>query len=94
MAAKKPANLKELFKTEQPKERAAKPEAAEPVADLDKVEIKHLTIRLPKPVWKKLKALADEEERHLSEYLMEGLDRVFHARGLPSSQEIMEKAKR
>jgi hypothetical protein len=51
--------------------------------------IKRQTAYLPEPVYEQLRKLAFDEWRRMHNYIMEGLDRVFRNRGLPSIEELM-----
>jgi hypothetical protein len=53
--------------------------------------IKQQTAYLPEPVYEQLRKLAFDERRRIHSYIMEGLDRVFHDRGLPSVEELTGK---
>ena len=46
------------------------------------------TAYLPVPVYKQIRRLAFEENTKMHSLLMEGLDRVFKDRGLPSMAEL------
>jgi len=50
--------------------------------------IKQQTAYLPEAVHEQLRLLAFEERRKMHSYIMEGLDLVFRARGLPSIAEL------
>lgn len=50
--------------------------------------VKQHTAYLPVAVHEQLRKLAFEENRKMHDYLMEGLDRVFTDRGLPSIKDI------
>lgn len=52
--------------------------------------VKQQTVYLPLPVYEQLRRLAFEERVKMHTLLMEGLDRVFHARGLPGLMELKE----
>jgi hypothetical protein len=54
-------------------------------------EVKQQTAYIPHGVYEQLRKLAFEEERKMHDYLMEGLDRVFKNRGLPSIDEVTRK---
>lgn len=54
--------------------------------------IKQQTAYLPLPVYQQLRRLAFEEEQKMHDLLMEGLDRVFADRGLPSIKEITKES--
>ena len=49
------------------------------------------TAYLPDPVYEQLRKLAFDERRKIHSYLMEGLNRVFRDRGLPSLEELTGK---
>ena len=53
--------------------------------------IKQQTAYLPHPVYEQLRKLAFEERRKMHDYILEGLDRVFRDRGLPSIVELTGK---
>src|SRR5262245_49624780 len=53
--------------------------------------IKQQTAYLPHPVYEQLRKLAFEERRKMHDYILEGLDRVFRDRGLPSIAELTGK---
>ena len=48
------------------------------------------TAYLPQPVHEQLRRLAFEERAKMHDYLMEGLDRVFAQRGLPSIDQLKQ----
>jgi hypothetical protein len=50
--------------------------------------IKQQTVYLPLPVYEQLRRLAFDERIKMHSLLMEGLDRVFRDRGLPSLGEL------
>jgi hypothetical protein len=50
--------------------------------------VKQHTAYLPVAVHEQLRKLAFEENRKMHDYLMEGLDRVFAHRGLPTVDDI------
>jgi len=53
--------------------------------------IKQQTAYLPEPVYEQLRKLAFEERHKMHDYILEGLDRVFRDRGLPSIEELTGK---
>jgi len=53
--------------------------------------IKQQTAYLPEAVYEQLRKLAFDERRRIHSYVMEGLDRVFRDRGLPSVEELTGK---
>ena len=50
--------------------------------------VRKQTAYLKLPVYEQLRRLAFEERHKMHDYLMEGLDLVFRARGLPSVAEL------
>lgn len=50
--------------------------------------VKQQTVYLPVPVYEQLRRLAFDERVKMHGILMEGLDRVFRDRGLPSLEEL------
>ena len=52
--------------------------------------IKQQTAYLPEPVYEQLRRLGFEEKRKMHTYILEGLDRVFADRGLPSIKDISD----
>jgi len=65
------------------------PPAPEPVAPTEppatpRRPVKQQTVYLPLPVYEQLRTLAFQERAKMHSLLMEGLDRVFKDRGLPS----------
>jgi len=50
--------------------------------------VRQQTVYLPIPVYEQLRRLAFEERVKMHSLLLEGLDRVFRDRGLPSIQEL------
>ena len=53
--------------------------------------IRQQTAYLPEPVYEQIRKLAFEERRKMHAYILEGLDRVFRDRGLPSVEELTGK---
>ena len=51
-------------------------------------EVKQQTVYLPLAAYEQLRRLAFEERVKMHQLLMEGLDRVFRARGLPGLGEL------
>lgn len=51
-------------------------------------EVKQQTVYLPLATYEQLRRLAFEERVKMHQLLMEGLDRVFRARGLPGIGEL------
>ncbi len=54
--------------------------------------VRQQTVYLPIPVYEQLRRLAFEERVKMHSLLMEGLDRVFRDRGLPSIAELKDRA--
>ena len=52
---------------------------------------KKQSVYLKEPVYEQLRRLAFEERGKMHDYLLEGLDSVFRARGLPSIAELEEE---
>lgn len=50
--------------------------------------VKQQTVYLPPATYEQLRRLAFEERVKMHQLLMEGLDRVFRARGLPGLREL------
>jgi hypothetical protein len=70
------------------------PSATESIKQADagnRPGIKQQTAYLKAPVYEQLRRLAFEERKKMHTYIMEGLDRVFRSRGLPSVDELEEK---
>ena len=63
-------------------------------APSQRADVKQQTVYLPLPVYEQLRRLAFEERVKMHQLLMEGLDRVFHDRGLPPLGELGRKAVR
>ena len=53
--------------------------------------VKQQTAYLPLPVYEQVRRLAFEEHAKMHDFLMEGLDHVFKARGLPSINDLVGK---
>jgi hypothetical protein len=69
---------------------APEPAAAPPVeaGASRRPEVKQQTVYLPLATYEQLRRLAFEERVKMHQLLMEGLDRVFRARGLPGLGEL------
>lgn len=52
---------------------------------------KKLSAYLREPVHEQLRTLAFQERHKMHDYLIEGLDHVFRARGLPSISELLKE---
>lgn len=50
--------------------------------------VKQQTVYLPLPVYEQLRRVAFDERVKMHQLLLEGLDRVFRARGLPGLDEL------
>ncbi len=98
--AKKRTSLDSILPPPEPK-TAATPstpkleEASEPQPSDKKTgkPRKQLAVHLDAPVYQQLRTIAFEEETKMHPLLLEGLDRVFANRGLPSIAELLKKAK-
>ena len=66
--------------------------AAEPPRAGRRPGVRQQTVYLPIPVYEQLRRLAFEERVKMHSLLMEGLDRVFRDRGLPSIAELRARA--
>jgi hypothetical protein len=53
--------------------------------------VRQQTAYLPEAVYEQLRTLAFAERQRMHHYLLEGLDRVFRDRGLPSIAELTGK---
>ncbi len=74
--------------------RPEAPPVAEPVAESNpgnRPGVKQQTAYLKAPVYEQLRRLAFEERQKMHDYIIEGLNRVFLARGLPSVEELEKK---
>jgi hypothetical protein len=70
---------------------ASAPEPAPPSVEAGasrRPEVKQQTVYLPLATYEQLRRLAFEERVKMHQLLMEGLDRVFRARGLPGLGEL------
>jgi len=76
---------------EQQDERFGVPEPPLQQPRTRRAGIKQQTAYLPHPVYEQLRTLAFEERRKMHDYILEGLDRVFRDRGLPSIAELIGK---
>lgn len=92
--SKKRTSLDSVFGVPDPEPIAT----VEPLPDLElgkgprRPGIKQQTAYLPEPVYEQLRRLSFEERRKMHTYILEGLDRVFSDRGLPSIKEITKGA--
>jgi hypothetical protein len=64
------------------------PQPADPPRPGRRPGVRQQTVYLPLPVYEQLRRLAFEERVKMHSLLMEGLDRVFRDRGLPSIAEL------
>ena len=87
---KKRTTLDSLFRDEEPHSEPL-PENSPPTksAARKREGFKHQTVYLPLAVHEQLRKLAFEERARMHDYLMEGLDKVFASRGLPSLRELV-----
>lgn len=76
-----------LRETPEPAPPPANP-PAEPARTGRRPGVRQQTVYLPIPVYEQLRRLAFEERVKMHSLLMEGLDRVFRDRGLPSIAEL------
>ncbi len=67
------------------------PPAAEEARLKRRPKVRQQTVYLPIPVYEQLRRLAFEERVKMHGLLMEGLDRVFADRGLPSIRELLAR---
>lgn len=74
-----------------PPEPVVKAEPATPAAGSRRPEVKQQTVYLPLATYEQLRRLAFEERVKMHQLLMEGLDRVFQARGLPGLEELSRR---
>ena len=66
--------------------------SSEPTTDKTKrPRVKQQTAYLPLAVYRQLRELAFVEERKMHDYLLQGLDMVFHQKGLKSIAELTGK---
>ena len=54
-------------------------------------KVKQQTAYLPLPVYEQLRIVAFEERKKMHDYIIEGIDLIFKARGLPSIKEISKQ---
>ena len=54
--------------------------------------VRQQTLYLPHSVYKQLRHIAFDEDTRMHSLVMEGLDRVFAARGLPSIEDLTRKS--
>ncbi len=83
---RKRTSLDALLREEVPPAPAAAPRAEE--RPRRRPHVRQQTVYLPLPVYEQLRRLAFEERVKMHALLMEGLDRVFADRGLPSIAEL------
>lgn len=81
-----------LHAGERQDERFGGPEPPREQPRTRRAGIKQQTAYLPHPVYEQLRKLAFEERRKMHDYILEGLDRVFRDRGLPSIAELTGKS--
>lgn len=90
--SRKRTSLEALLR-EIPEPAAAAPRPA-PAAAGRRPDVRQQTVYLPIPVYEQLRRLAFEERVKMHALLMEGLDRVFLDRGLPSIAELRARDQR
>lgn len=88
--SRKRTSLDVLLREDVPQPPAPSPAApARPPARTGRrPHVRQQTVYLPIPVYEQLRRLAFEERVRMHALLMEGLDRVFAHRGLPSIAEL------
>jgi len=87
--AKKRTSLDSILPaTTQPPPETRSTEPDQPSA-APKPARKQLAVYLEPPIYKQLRTIAFEEETKMHPLLLEGLDRVFADRGLPSIAELL-----
>ena len=94
MASKKRTSLHDVLGLQGDQDTSGAPVVADvplPQGSGRRPGIKQQTAYLPEPVYEQLRKLAFDERRRIHSYIMEGLDRVFHDRGLPSVEELTGK---
>jgi hypothetical protein len=69
-------------------EEAPPPPAAPQAPRGNRPDVKQQTVYLKTPVYEQLRRLAFEERSKMHDYLIEGLDLVFHKRGLPGVDDL------
>jgi hypothetical protein len=70
-----------------PEELSSPPPAAQSQRG-NRPDVKQQTVYLKTPVYEQLRRLAFEERGKMHDYLIEGLDHVFHKRGLPGIDDL------
>lgn len=94
--AKKRTSLDSILTTAsrpgKPPTLPAPPLPALPAKQGKRPGVKQQTVYLTTAVHEQLRRLAFEERARMHDYLMEGLDRVFQARGLPSTTELLGRS--
>jgi hypothetical protein len=90
--SRKRTSLEALLQPREAPAAVPQPAPAPPPAREDEERgrrpVKQQTVYLPVPVYEQLRRLAFDERVKMHGLLMEGLDRVFRDRGLPSLQEL------
>jgi hypothetical protein len=93
MTSKKRTTLDAIFASDKPEAAPISPQAVSPLKARAAAERrtgkKQPTVYLDEVVHEQLRKLGFEERRRMHSYLMEGLDRVFADRGLPSIKSLM-----
>jgi hypothetical protein len=88
-AAILPTKRRKKGKSEQPVDAAqAETQPQERAGESKRPNVKQHTAYLPRAVHEQLRKLAFEEDHKMHDYLIEGLNRVFADRGLPTVEEL------
>lgn len=72
--------------------KGPEPETSLPESKKKRPHVVQQTAYLPPEVYEQLRRLAFDERRKMHSYLIEGLERVFADRGLPSIKELNGKS--
>ncbi|MGR6036236.1 MAG: ribbon-helix-helix domain-containing protein [Candidatus Nitrosoglobus sp.] len=72
--------------------KGPEPETSLPESKEKRPHVVQQTAYLPPEVYEQLRRLAFDERRKMHSYLIEGLERVFADRGLPSIKELKGKS--
>jgi hypothetical protein len=91
----KPTRLNALFGPEAAVDPVQPVQGTPASADRAKSQrptVKQQTLYLPLSVYKQLRHIAFDEDTRMHSLVMEGLDRVFAARGLPSIEDLTRKS--
>lgn len=69
----------------------AEPQQAAKAGPSRRPHVKQQTVYLPIAVYEQLRTVAFHERKKMHDYMLEGLDRAFKARGLKSISELTRK---